>query len=185
MIKLNDKDIRIHLIKFLNKYKPKKIVEELRVHNGNAIADVVTVNNILHCYEIKGDNDSIIRAVKQAEFYNKCFPKITLVTTENHFNNAVSKIPFFWGIIICKYTEDGVVFTYRRRSSYNPFLDKKQALLTLWKKELEEISKEFLQIKINRNLSREIYANEISKIITKNDLSFFISKSIHNRESFI
>lgn len=91
----------------------------------------------------------------------------------------------FWGIIICKYTDDGVVFTYRRKSSYNPLLDKKQALLTLWKKELEEIGKEFLQIKINRNLSREIYANEISKIITKNDLSFFISKSIHNRESFI
>lgn len=182
MIKLNDIDIRVDLINFLNKYKPKKIIEELRVHNGNAIADVVTINNVLHCYEIKGDNDSISRVLIQAEFYNKTFPKITLVTTEYHFNNAFLKIPSFWGIIICRSTKNGLVFTYKRKSKNNPLLDKKLALLTLWKKELEEIGQNFLQKKINKNSSREFYASEISKVITINDLSNSISKSIENRK---
>ncbi|PHR71501.1 MAG: hypothetical protein COA66_09205 [Arcobacter sp.] len=182
MIKLNDIDIRSRLINFLEKYKPKKIIEELRVHNGNAIADVVTINKSLHCYEIKGDNDNINRVLKQAEFYNKTFSRVTLVTTEAHLNNALSKIPSFWGIIICRSTKKGLVFTYNRKAIYNPLLDKKLALLTLWKEELEHISTKILLKQINKNSSRELYASKISQVITRNEVSTYLCKSIENRK---
>ena len=49
---LTDKEIRAALIKALLKRKPapKAVIEELRVHDGNAVADVVTVHKELHCY---------------------------------------------------------------------------------------------------------------------------------------
>ena len=52
---LNDSEIRRSLIQKLNNQakQPKAILEELRVHNGNAIADVVAIHNNAHCYEIK------------------------------------------------------------------------------------------------------------------------------------
>jgi hypothetical protein len=98
-IELNDYNIRQSLKNFLSLKHPKpiKIIDELRIHNGNAIADVVTIHKTMHCYEIKGDSDSITRAQQQAEFYNTFFPKITLVTTEKHYKNALKKIPVFLG----------------------------------------------------------------------------------------
>ena len=92
---LNDKQIRPFLVNFLNSAvnKPQKVMEELSVCYGDAIADVVAVYNTLHCFEIKGETDTIQRIQHQGQFYNKSFLKITLVTTENHLNYALKSIP--------------------------------------------------------------------------------------------
>lgn len=182
---LNDFNIRQHLKKFLSQKhpKPEKIIDELRIHNGNAIADVVTIHKTLHCYEIKGDSDSIARAQQQAEFYNTFFPKITLVTTEKHYKNALKKIPFFWGIIICKLTSDGIKFEYLRKSKSNLTINKKLALLSLWKSELEELSKELNIQNLKKNNTRDIFATKISQKITLETLKKNTSQIILKRDS--
>ena len=88
---LNDKEIRPNFINFLNtcSNKPNKVIEELPVSYGSAIADVVGIYNTLHCYEIKGETDTVQRIQKQGEFYNKSFQLITLVTTANHLEYAL------------------------------------------------------------------------------------------------
>ena len=88
---LNDIDIRVALIEKLQSMptKPKAVIEELRVHNGNAIADVVALYKEAHCFEIKGDGDKIERIVTQGRFYDFSFRKITLVTTTKHLAKAV------------------------------------------------------------------------------------------------
>lgn len=180
---LNDIDIRKPLINFLNKKVPKplKIIEELRVHNGNAIADIVTVHKTMHCYEIKGDNDNIYRAIEQGNFYNKSFPKITLVTTEKYANTSVNKIPHFWGIIIVSHHNGNVNFRYLRKAKYNPLMEKKSALLSLWKDELIDIANELSVETIRKSFNREKYADEISKSITFEKLQNCMSSKIANR----
>lgn len=180
---LNDKDIRTVLIDFLNKKqpKPKKIIEELRVHNSNAIADVVTVHKSLHCYEIKGDNDSIYRALQQAVYYNASFPKITLVTTKKYETLALDKLPIFWGIIICKQTSKGIILSYLRKAINNPLIEKKRALLSLWKSELEEFAKELSISGLKNNQNRDIYATKISEVITLDMLTKGMSQKIADR----
>jgi hypothetical protein len=51
---LDDKTIRKYLIARLASLsnKPKAIIEELRVHNGNAVADVVAVHKYAHWEEL-------------------------------------------------------------------------------------------------------------------------------------
>src|SRR5574340_288555 len=99
---LSDKVIRKSLIEFIRNRKPSPsaIIEELRLHNGNAIADVVAIYQNAHCYEIKGESDTLNRISRQAEYYNTTFSRITLVTTSNHVSNALKMIPEFWGVLV-------------------------------------------------------------------------------------
>ena len=139
---LGDKEIRASLIHRLQKSirHPKRIIEELRVHNGNAIADVVSIHNYAHCYEIKSDKDSIERAVKQSYYYDLAFRKVTLVTTSRHLDKAINKLPPYWGIIVAKTVNNRIVLSYFRSAAPSPNFDKRLALLTLWKSELTDVA---------------------------------------------
>lgn len=137
-MKLNDTEIRAALRNKLNSQvvKPRAIVEELRVHNGNAIADVVALYSEAHCYEIKGRQDKIERISVQGGYYNTAFRKITLVTTVNHLEKAEIIAPNHWGIMLAEYSQGNVRLKHVRGAKNNPLFDKELALLTLWKSEM-------------------------------------------------
>lgn len=100
-VALDDENIRKALIDRLLRLSkaPKAILEELRVHNGNAIADVVAVYSTAHCYEIKGENDSVQRILRQSRFYDLAFNRTTLVTTDKQLEKALRLAPPHWGIM--------------------------------------------------------------------------------------
>ena len=139
MAQLNDREIRPALLKHLRGLAatPKAILEEIRVHNGNAIADVVAVHRIPHCYEIKGETDAIGRLDQQGPFYDQAFLRITLVTTENHLAQAQRVTPAHWGIMVADRSRDvQPSLRYIRGATDSPKYNKEVALLTLWKCEL-------------------------------------------------
>lgn len=137
---LNDARIREALLRKLAKQKvrPRAVLEELHVHNGRAIADVVTLHAEAHCYEIKGATDRIERIVAQGSYYNSAFRRITLVTTECNLRRALRLAPRFWGIIVA--VDDGEVrFRHVRAARLNPKFEKHTAAMTLWKSEMLEL----------------------------------------------
>ncbi|MBV6325383.1 sce7726 family protein [Duganella violaceipulchra] len=139
MQKLTDKEIRQALIVHLRRRAkpPHATLEEVHVCNGNAIADVVAVYKTMHCYEIKGETDSINRIVRQSEFYDQAFPLITLVTTVNHLKRAEVIVPKHWGIMIAKPAHnESVIFKHVRGVTRNPSYLPEIALLSLWRSEL-------------------------------------------------
>lgn len=139
MQKLTDKEIRQALIVHLGRRAkpPHATLEEVHVCNGNAIADVVAVYKTMHCYEIKGETDSINRIVRQSQFYDQAFPLITLVTTTNHLKRAEVIVPKHWGIVVANSTQnDSVTFKYIRGATRNPLYLPEIALLSLWRSEL-------------------------------------------------
>jgi len=143
-MRLNDFEIRKALVEKLKTQtvKPRAIVEELRVLNGNAIADVVALYNEAHCYEIKGQDDKIGRVLVQGKFYNSSFRKITLVTTDKHIEKALSICPDYWGLMVAFPSDNIVKFRHIRGAKINPEFSKELALLILWKSEMLSILEE-------------------------------------------
>jgi hypothetical protein len=115
---------------------PRAILEEVRVHNGNAVADVIAVHRAAHCYEIKGETDTLNRLVRQASYYDRAFRRITLVTTENHLPQVRALAPAYWGVVVARAAERAPRLRYWRKATDSPLFDKRVALLTLWKREL-------------------------------------------------
>ncbi len=182
MLQLNDKEIRTSLIAKLKNQsiKPKAIIEELRIHNGNAIADVVSLHNEAHCYEIKGIADKIERILIQGKYYNLAFRKITLVTTSKHLEKALNIAPKFWGIMLAEENNTQVKIKYVRRAKNNPHFDKRVALLTLWKDEMISLIKieNKNTSKYNRNTLAKLIADDKKKI----ELSQNISYTLYERQ---
>jgi len=140
-MELNDSRIREALLRKLarQKTRPRAVLEELHVHNGRAIADVVTLHAEAHCYEIKGATDRIDRITVQGTHYNVAFRRITLVTTKCNLRRAQKLAPRFWGIIVAMENGDAVRFRHVRAARLNPRFEKQSAAMTLWKSEMLEL----------------------------------------------
>src|ERR1039457_6997401 len=138
MVDLNDARIREALLRKLTQQKtrPRAVLQELHVHNGKAIADVVTLHLEAHCYEIKGATDRIDRITVQGVFYNAAFRRITLVTTECNLRRALRLAPRFWGIMVAIADRESVRFRHVRPARLNPNFEKQSAAMTLWKSEM-------------------------------------------------
>ncbi|WP_297013261.1 sce7726 family protein [Thalassospira sp.] len=179
---LSDSTIRKELIDRLQRrgYDKSELVEELRIHDGKAIADVVACNQAtMHCYEIKSDLDKIERVIEQATYFNLAFSKLTLVTTEKHLARALEVAPDFWGIILVRKRATKIVLKAIRKHSYNPFFCKNKALKALWKDELIDLLSRVQ--KAPKKLNRAELAEELSARLTKQKVNVAISEKIRLR----
>lgn len=179
---LGDKEIR-HFLKLRLARSipaPRAILEELRVHNGNAIADIVTIHNDSHCYEIKSDKDSVERVQRQAQFYDVAFRRVTLVTTARHLERALIFAPSHWGILIAKATQGRVVFTHVRSARLNERFTKQLALLTLWRSELATLA-EPIAVSSLAKLSRKTLAELLSESLSTAKVSQEIGRQLVSR----
>jgi hypothetical protein len=172
MMDLNDASIREALLRKLvrQKSRPRAVLQELHVHNGKAIADVVTLHSEAHCYEIKGATDRIERIAAQGVYYNAAFRRITLVTTECNLRRALRLVPRFWGIMVA--IADGIVVRFRhvRAARLNPNFEKQWAAMTLWKSEMLELVEAVGAERKPRRLLAQLIAEtrrevELSRII--------------------
>lgn len=177
---LNDPLIRAALLHRLKNARPepKALIEELRVHNGNAIADVVAIHNEAHCYEIKGDGDKVERIADQGRYYDLAFRKVTLVTTSKHISKAIKIAPAHWGIIEVKINSAGsIVFKPFRQARRNVAFDKQIALLTLWRDELFDIASR-IEVKVGAKINRDTLSLIISQAYGAEELSLTIGKAL-------
>ena len=173
---LNDSGIRQALIYKLGNQpaRPQAIIEELWVHNGSAIADVVALDNEAHCYEIKGCNDKVERILVQGTFYNACFRRITLVTTDRGLPKSIKVSPRYWGIMVARIEGGEVRLHEIRGARNNPNFSKHLAVLTLWKSEMLNL----LHEPAHRRKPREALAQLISAAKGKIELSADICKQL-------
>jgi hypothetical protein len=168
---LNDARIREALLRRLDRQKarPRAVLEELHVHNGSAIADVVTLHSEAHCYEIKGATDRVERIGVQGTYYNTAFRRITLVTTECKLRRALELAPFFWGILVAVEDGDNIRFRHRRAAQLNPRFERQSAAMTLWKSEMLELVSEAGAERKPRKMLAQLIAE------TRRDLELSVS----------
>ncbi|MGF6220150.1 sce7726 family protein [Pseudomonas sp. YL-218 TE3947] len=177
---LNDSLIRAALLARLRNShpQPKALIEELRVHNGSAIADVVAIHREAHCYEIKGDGDKVERIAQQGFYYDLAFRKVTLVTTSKHIVKATKIAPSHWGIIEAKFNSARkIVFKPIRQAQKSVAFDKQVALLTLWRNELFDIASG-IEDKVQTKINRDSLSVLISQAFGAQELSLTIGKAL-------
>jgi hypothetical protein len=178
---MNDAVIREALLSKLarQKCRPRAVLQELHVHNGKAIADIVTLHSEAHCYEIKGATDRIERISVQGTFYNAAFRRITLVTTECKLRHALKLAPSFWGIMVAIDDGDTVRFRHDRPARRNPHFQKQWAAMTLWKSEMLELIPETGTERMPRRRLAQLIAETRREL----ELSMNICELLFSRQS--
>jgi hypothetical protein len=180
---LNDATIREALLRKLERQKsrPRAVLQELHVHNGKAIADVVTLHSEAHCYEIKGATDRIERITAQGMYYNVAFRRITLVTTECNLRRALKLAPRFWGVMVATADGETVRFRHVRAAMLNSHFEKQTATMTLWKSEMLEL----VSVPGADRKPRKLLAQLIAETRRELELSTSICDLLFSRQSRI
>lgn len=180
---LNDKTIRLALKKKLiaAKLEPSKIIDELAVKRGLAIADVVANYKIPHCFEIKSDVDSLSRLKKQSDIFSEVFPKVTLVTTSKHLSKALAIIPDWWGVIIAQEKGEKVLLKYYRKSLLNKQNTTKNLLTILWNSELKSVLT-IASVPFKQGDTRQNLVNQASKVLSQKKAEEVFVDALFNRK---
>lgn len=117
-----------------------KIIDELKLCQGEAIIDIAVFNGSINGYEIKSDSDTLERLPKQMEIYNKVFNKMTIVTGDKYIDNIFNIVPEWWGIIkVINGTSKIDNFVVVRENKENKYIDSTALIQLLWKDEILEL----------------------------------------------
>lgn len=85
------------------------VLEELPTTRGSGRLDVAVINGRIEGIEIKSDQDTLGRLASQVTMFSPAVDKMSLVVGDRHFENAVSMIPNWWGVIHSSLSRSGAV----------------------------------------------------------------------------
>lgn len=122
-----------------------RVVDEMNIGYGRA--DVVTIGDELHGYEIKSTSDSLSRLPQQVIEYERACDRCTLVTTMRHADKAEGIIPDSWGLIVAfpKIGGDADIvekLVVMREATTNPRQEITFLLSLVWSEEIRVFLKE-------------------------------------------
>ncbi len=113
------------------------IVEELGIDHGNQRADIAVINGRMTGYEIKSDQDSLVRLPNQIAGYSRVFDYAYLVTTRRHIGGAEAILPTWWGMISVTVGPGGSLrFRTTRKGMPNPRVSAIAVARLLWRDEV-------------------------------------------------
>lgn len=151
--------------------RPARIFSELGLAHGEVRADVVTVNGILHGYEIKSDLDNLERLPSQVSAYSRVFEKATLVVGGTHIVHSVDLLPEWWGIILAKEDEHNKITLSRiRPDGMNPHQDSVGLAELLWRNEILSILKSTGEDRGLRSSRRSLLCQKLANTIDQDSL---------------
>ena len=185
---MKDIDIRIELKNtLLSQFKydeNARVVEELGLCQGAAKIDVAVINGSLLGYEIKSEQDTLLRLPNQMHIYNKVFDYINIVVNEKHYAAIKEVIPEFWGIICVRKIENDFKLEERKPAQKNMGVDAISMLQLLWKEEtLLLLEKEGL-LKGMKSKPRKDMWEKIANSLPKEKVNEYVRQFIKSRSKW-
>ncbi|MDP2709395.1 MAG: sce7726 family protein [bacterium] len=182
----NDSMIRVVLREKLEKKHSKdkhvRIIDELGLHHGDARVDIAVVNGVMHGYEIKSDQDTLLRLPEQIQVYNSVFDKMTLVVGKSHLYEAIKMIPDWWGVIVAKADVNGnVVFNTIRKEENNKEQNQISVAKLLWREEALRILEDMDEAKGLRSKPRDLIYTKLSTVLDQKTLNKKVRETIFFR----
>lgn len=118
------------------------ILDELGVCCGRVRADMAVVNGELKGFEIKSDQDTLLRLRSQAAAYGRVFDTISIVVAAKHMEKVRKIIPSWWGILVAEKggNTHPDIRSYRRERN-NPNPDPLAIAQLIWRDEAFELLK--------------------------------------------
>ena len=136
---MRDIDIRLALRKEMGKKHwgetDTLIKEELGLCQGFARIDLAVVNGSVHGYEIKSEQDTLVRLPGQARIYNRTLDFVTVVAAPAHANKIRNIVPAWWGIWTAVQGDKEVRLETSREPSRNLNVDPFKFVQFLWRDE--------------------------------------------------
>lgn len=118
------------------------IIDELGLCQGIGRIDLAVVNDRLIGYEIKSNQDTLVRLPSQRRLYNRIFDWVTLVAGNAHIEKVLRDVPAWWGITIAEWSGRKVAFSEVRLPEDNPDRDIRSIVQLLWRDEALEVLKD-------------------------------------------
>jgi hypothetical protein len=118
------------------------ILDELGVCCGRVRADMAVVNGELKGFEIKSDQDTLLRLRSQASLYCRVFDTVSIIVTSKHLEEARMIVPHWWGVLVAE--ENGnarLRIRNHRRERKNPSPDPLAIAQLIWRDEAFELLK--------------------------------------------
>jgi hypothetical protein len=118
------------------------ILDELGVCCGRVRADMAVVNGELKGFEIKSDQDTLLRLRSQSSAYCRVFDTISIVVAAIHLEKTRQIVPSWWGILVVEKgsNTNPEIRNYRRERS-NPKPDPLAIAQLIWRDEAFELLK--------------------------------------------
>lgn len=158
-----------------------RIVEELGLCQGLARVDLAVVNGTIHGYEIKSENDTLLRLPSQVAVYSRVLDYVTVVTASTHVGNVQRIVPDWWGIWVASSHNGGCAFQEFRRAKVNPGVDPFALVQLLWRDEALQVLVAHGIAGGMRSKSRRALWTRLSTELTLNELGCRVRDCLKNR----
>jgi hypothetical protein len=100
------------------------------------------VNGELKGFEIKSDQDTLLRLRSQVSDYCRVFDTVSIVVAAKHLKKARAIVPSWWGILVVELNgQMGPRIVARRRERNNPAPDPYAIAQLIWRDEALELLK--------------------------------------------
>lgn len=183
---MRDVDLRTGLVRRLirrHSHEPNaRILHELGLRHGKARVDIAVVNGALHGYELKSDNDTLERLVRQEQIYSTVLDRVTLVVGERHSRKAISMVPEWWGVQVVKMgPRGGMNFYSARRARNNPSQDPIAIAKLLWRDEALELLSRLGAAEGLRSKPRAMIYARLAKVAGLEEIRSTVRHRLRNR----
>ncbi len=161
------------------------VIDEFGLRNGEARADIAVINGKMIGYEIKTENDTLIRLSNQVLAYNEVFDRIYIITTHSHLEKVVNIVPVWWGIYLIKPGTDlSYAFILHRKAQLNKWRGTLGLVRLLWKDEVLTILNTKLNFNVTNRVAKEDLYDILSGTCATLQLSKWVISFLKNREGW-
>ncbi|WNZ64195.1 sce7726 family protein [Myxococcus sp. MxC21-1] len=135
---LRDADIRQPLAQLAaREYPGAQVLHEVGLEYGLVRVDVATISpECPHAFEVKADADTLRRLPVQEMAYSAVFDRCTLVAGERHLERGQALVPAWWGVVLVRAEDGGVVLEEVRPAQDNPAPGPGATLRLMWRPEM-------------------------------------------------
>jgi hypothetical protein len=112
------------------------VVDELSLCRGDARVDIAVVNGSLHGFEIKSEQDTLVRLANQIDVYSKVFDYLTLCVGPRHLEKVTEIIPEWCGILVATEKASHLTVNIVRAAFRNEATDTLSTAQLLWRPEV-------------------------------------------------
>jgi hypothetical protein len=157
------------------------IVEELGLCQGTARVDVAAVNGSVHGYEIKSEQDTLVRLPGQSTIYNQALEFVTIVTAEAHSLKIAELVPPWWGIWIAVQDGCGIRLEEVRQPQRNPEISPFAQAQLLWRREaLQALESRGLAVGLKHKPRKQLW-HRLASELTVEELGAVVRESLKKR----
>ena len=159
------------------------IIEELGLCRGTVRVDVAVINGVLKGYEIKSDQDTLLRLSSQAATYNRIFDTMTVVVAERHLRAAERLIPSWWAIQVAKAGDSSapLEIEHIRSELTNPSVDPSSLVQLLWRDEVLELLGQAEPLKALKSKPRRVLWETLATAVPLPELKAMVCACLRSR----